>query len=60
MKIQQRTKIMRGGAGNSIKTTIPLSVRQLMNVGKGDKIEWSAETDSENVIAYVKKVDCEE
>lgn len=58
MKIQQKTKISNGG-GNTIRSTIPFSIGQVLDVQVGDKIEWTVETDADEIIAYVRKVPIE-
>lgn len=59
MRIQQKTKLTIGGSSNSVRTTVPVSVAQALDVKVGDKINWVVETESDEVIVYVKKVPSE-
>ena len=57
MVFKQKTKISRGTTNNnSVRTTVPAPIAQMINVSAGDRIEWTAENIDGNISISISKV----
>ena len=55
---KQKTKISKGTTNNnSIRTTLPAPIAQMMNVKAGDMVEWTVETENDKISVTVTKVE---
>ena len=55
---KQKTKISRGTTNNnSVRTTFPAPIAQMMNVKAGDMVEWTVESNNDKISVTVTKVE---
>ena len=55
---KQKTKITKGATkANSVRTTLPAPIAQMMEIGVGDFIEWTVESNNDKIILTVTKVE---
>lgn len=55
---KQKTKISKGTTNNnSVRTTVPATIAQMMNVVAGDKVEWTVESNNDKITVTIAKVE---
>lgn len=55
---KQKTKITKGTSNNnSVRTTFPAPIAQMMNVKAGDVVEWAVESNNDKITVTVTKVE---
>ena len=55
---RQKTKISKGTTNNnSVRTTFPAPIAQMMNIKAGDSIEWTVESNNDKITVTVSKVE---
>lgn len=58
MLFKQKTKISRGASNtNSVRTTLPATIAQTLEVKAGDRIEWIVESINDEIKVSVAKVE---
>lgn len=58
MLFKQKTKISKGTTNNnSVRTTVPATIAQVLKVKAGDKIEWTVDSTNDIVSVSVSKVE---
>lgn len=58
MLFKQKTKISKGTTNNnSVRTTVPATIAQMMNVVAGDKVEWTVESNNDKITVTIAKVE---
>ena len=54
---KQKTKISKGTTNNnSVRTTVPAPIAQMINVSAGDSIEWTVENINGEISVSISKV----
>lgn len=55
---KQKTKITKGATkANSVRTTFPAPIAQMMDIEVGDSIEWTVESNNDKLTVTVTKVE---
>lgn len=55
---KQKTKISKGTTNNnSVRTTLPAPIAQIMNIKAGDRVEWTVESNNDKITVTVAKVE---
>lgn len=55
---KQKTKISKGTTNNnSVRTTLPAPIAQIMNIKAGDSVEWTVESNNDKITVTVAKVE---
>ena len=55
---RQKTKISKGTTNNnSVRTTFPAPIAQMMDIKAGDIIEWTVESNNDKITVTVSKVE---
>lgn len=55
---KQKTKITKGtSTNNSVRTTFPAPIAQMMDVKAGDMVEWVVESNNDKITVTVTKVE---
>ena len=55
---KQKTKITKGTSNNnSVRTTFPAPIAQMMDVKAGDMVEWVVESNNDKITVTVTKVE---
>lgn len=55
---KQKTKITKGtSTNNSVRTTFPAPIAQMMDVKAGDVVEWVVESSNDKITVTVTKVE---
>ena len=56
--LRQKTKISKGTTNNnSVRTTFPAPIAQMMEIKAGDIIEWTVESNNDKITVTVSKVE---
>jgi antitoxin component of MazEF toxin-antitoxin module len=54
---KQKTKISKGTTNNnSVRTTVPAPIAQMIDVKAGDSIEWTVESNNDKISVTITKV----
>lgn len=55
---KQKTKISKGTTNNnSVRTTFPAPIAQMLNIKAGDTVEWTVESNNDTFSVTVTKVE---
>lgn len=58
MVFKQKTKISKGTTNNnSVRTTFPAPIAQMLNIKAGDMVEWTVESNNDTFKVTVAKVE---
>ena len=58
MVFKQKTKIIKGTTNNnSVRTTFPAPIAQMLNIKAGDMVEWTVESNNDTFKVTVAKVE---
>lgn len=55
MKLKYRTKVQ--STGGTLSTSIPKTIRDLYNLGKGDTVEWIVSIDEQGTKVTLEKLE---
>ena len=55
---KQKTKITKGATkANSVRTTFPAPIAQMMDISVGDTVEWTLESNNDKISVTITKVE---
>lgn len=58
MLFKQKTTISKGTSNtNSVRTTVPFTIAQMLELEPGDKIEWAVESNNDIISVNISKVE---
>ena len=58
MLFRQKTKISKGNSNNnSVRTSVPANIAQIMKIKAGDSIEWTVDSTNDKITITVTKVE---
>lgn len=58
MLFRQKTKISKGNSNNnSVRTSVPANIAQILKIKAGDSIEWTVDSTNDKITITVTKVE---
>ena len=55
---KQKTKISKGASNtNAVRTSVPATIAKMINVTAGDHIEWTVESNNDEITVKISKVE---
>ncbi|MBR0059139.1 MAG: AbrB/MazE/SpoVT family DNA-binding domain-containing protein [Methanobrevibacter sp.] len=58
MLFRQKTKISKGNSNNnSVRTSVPANIAQILKIKAGDSIEWTVDSTNDKITITVTKAE---